>query len=136
MSKKHNGLSHTTFTLALGALLAGLGAYATAATQPADHTGTGTICYDQLPGQAHHTLDLISHHGPYPYDKDGTVFSNREHELPEHDRGYYHEFTVTTPGAHTRGTRRIVTGGKIADKVEDYYTSDHYESFDRVVYTC
>jgi hypothetical protein len=42
-------------------------------------------------------------------------------------RGYYREYTVDTPGARTRGTRRIVTGGDPPEAW--YYTDDHYESF-------
>ena len=37
--------------------------------------------------------------------------------------GYYHEYTVPTPGASNRGTRRIITG----KDGEFYYTGDHYE---------
>ena len=42
-------------------------------------------------------------------------------------RGYYREYTVDTPGARTRGTRRIVTGGDPPEAW--YYTDDHYASF-------
>ncbi|MBR7551253.1 hypothetical protein KC220_22185, partial [Mycobacterium tuberculosis] len=37
------------------------------------------------------------------------------------------EYTVDTPGAPTRGTRRIVTGGDPPEAW--YYTDDHYASF-------
>lgn len=80
-----------------------------------------------LPPQAHHTLELIARGGPYPFDQDGTVFQNREQLLPSRPRGYYHEFTVITPGAPTRGARRIVTGGNPPEVY--YYTDDHYRSF-------
>lgn len=93
----------------------------------------GDICYSKLPSQAHDTLDLIEKGGPYPYPQDGTVFSNREGILPQQSSGYYHEFTVVTPGSPDRGARRIVTGEK---DQEDYYTADHYESFDLVDYGC
>ncbi|MEU6673026.1 ribonuclease domain-containing protein [Streptomyces sp. NPDC046853] len=93
----------------------------------------GDICYSKLPDQAHDTLDLIEAGGPYPYPQDDTVFSNREGILPSQSSGYYHEYTVVTPGSPDRGARRIVTGEK--DK-EDYYTADHYESFDLVDYAC
>ena len=93
----------------------------------------GSICYSDLPSQAYDTLELIEQGGPYPYDQDGTVFQNREGVLPSQSAGYYHEYTVKTPGSSTRGARRIVTGEK---NQEDYYTADHYESFDLVNYGC
>ncbi|GHG88034.1 ribonuclease domain-containing protein [Streptomyces lanatus] len=93
----------------------------------------GSICYSDLPSQAYDTLELIEQGGPYPYDQDGTVFQNREGILPSQSSGYYHEYTVKTPGSSTRGARRIVTGEK---NQEDYYTADHYESFDLVNYGC
>ncbi|MFI6088508.1 ribonuclease domain-containing protein [Streptomyces sp. NPDC051218] len=93
----------------------------------------GDICYSALPAQAHDTLDLIEAGGPYPYPQDGTVFQNREGILPSQGSGYYHEFTVKTPGSPDRGARRIVTG---EENQEDYYTADHYESFDLVDYAC
>lgn len=93
----------------------------------------GDICQSQLPAEAHETLDLIEQGGPYPYPQDGTVFQNREGILPGQSEGYYHEYTVETPGSDDRGARRIVTGDK---EQEDYYTEDHYESFDLVDYAC
>lgn len=80
-----------------------------------------------LPPEAHHTLALIARGGPFPHRQDGGVFGNREHLLPSEPRGYYHEYTVETPGAHNRGARRIVTGGN--PPVVYYYTDDHYRSF-------
>lgn len=93
----------------------------------------GEICSSDLPAQAHDTLDLIAKGGPYPYTQDGTVFQNREGVLPSQSTGYYHEYTVKTPGSSDRGARRIVTGVK---SQEDYYTSDHYASFDLVDFAC
>lgn len=78
-----------------------------------------------LPPEALETLALIRAGGPFPYDKDGTEFRNREGRLPDRGRGHYREYTVPTPGASTRGARRIVTG---ADG-EFFYTDDHYETF-------
>ena len=71
--------------------------------------------------------------GPFPYPQDGTVFQNREGILPSHSTGYYHEYTVKTPGSSNRGARRIVTG---ESSQEDYYTADHYASFDLVDHGC
>jgi ribonuclease T1 len=78
--------------------------------------------------QVEETLRLIERGGPFPYEKDGTVFSNREGRLPAHPRGYYREYTVPTPGARNRGARRIVRG----KGGETYYTRDHYETFTRI----
>ena len=69
---------------------------------------------------------LIAAGGPYPYAQDNTIFGNYGGTLPREPRGYYREFTVQTPGARTRGTLRVVTGSG----GEDYYTADHYDSFD------
>ncbi|MFG2764214.1 ribonuclease domain-containing protein [Streptomyces rubiginosohelvolus] len=93
----------------------------------------GSICYSALPSQAHDTLDLIEQGGPFPYEQDGTVFQNREGLLPDQSTGYYHEYTVITPGSDDRGARRIVTGEQ---NEEDYYTADHYASFDLVDHDC
>jgi ribonuclease T1 len=89
----------------------------------------GTVRTSQLPPEARQTLSLIAKGGPYPYREDGEVFQNREHLLPSEPSGYYHEFTVPTPGAGDRGARRIVTG----ERGERYYTADHYASFREIV---
>ncbi|MGW7416017.1 ribonuclease domain-containing protein [Streptomyces sp. NPDC054863] len=104
-----------------------------AASTPAAVAAVGDICYSKLPSQAHDTLTLIEKGGPFPYEQDGTVFKNREGILPSQTNGYYHEYTVVTPGAPTRGAKRIVTGDQAQ---EDYYTSDHYKSFSLVKYGC
>ncbi|KAF1015701.1 MAG: Guanyl-specific ribonuclease Sa [Stenotrophomonas maltophilia] len=80
-----------------------------------------------LPAEARATIALIQRGGPYPHRQDGSVFGNREQRLPERPRGNYREYTVDTPGASTRGTRRIVTGGD--PPTAWYYTDDHYDSF-------
>ncbi|MDN3265169.1 ribonuclease domain-containing protein [Streptomyces sp. CSDS2] len=120
---------------AAAALLSALlvGGTVTATTADAATAAVGSICYGNLPSQAHDTLDLIEQGGPYPYSQDGSVFQNREGILPSHTSGYYHEYTVITPGSSTRGARRIVTGQKYQ---EDYYTADHYASFKLIDYGC
>lgn len=82
-----------------------------------------------LPPEARDTLALIAQGGPFPHGQDGVVFGNYEGLLPREPRGYYHEYTVETPGAHNRGTRRIITGG--TPPAAYYYTDDHYRSFRR-----
>lgn len=121
-----SGIAALVSTLLVGGPVT---AVASAAPVPA----VGDICYSALPSQAHDTLDLIEAGGPFPYEQDGTVFQNREQLLPSQNTGYYHEYTVITPGSPTRGARRIVTGDSAQ---EDYYTADHYASFDLVDYDC
>mgnify|MGYP003806703471 FL=1 len=76
------------------------------------------------------TLGRISRNGPFPYQRDGITFENRERLLPSKPRGYYREYTVDTPGLSHRGPRRVVTGGN--PPVEFYYTEDHYRSFSQI----
>ena len=72
------------------------------------------------------TWKLIEKGGPYPYPRnDDVVFENREKRLPRKQSGYYHEYTVKTPGSADRGARRLITG----QAHELYYTGDHYASF-------
>ncbi len=83
------------------------------------------VALSALPVEAGETLRLIKQGGPFPYTRDGAVFGNFEKRLPKKQRGYYHEYTVRTPGARNRGARRIVCG----QAYECYYTGDHYETF-------
>jgi ribonuclease T1 len=88
----------------------------------------GEMPVGDLPPEARQTLALIRAGGPFPYQRDGSVFGNREGLLPRRSRGYYREYTVRTPGARDRGARRIVAG----KGGEFYYTADHYRSFRRI----
>lgn len=91
------------------------------------------VALADLPPQARQTEQLIRSGGPFPYAKDGTIFGNRELRLPRHERGYYREYTVATPGSADRGARRIVCGGRRATQPQAcYYTADHYASFKRI----
>jgi len=90
---------------------------------------SGGVRPDELPVEARETLSLIARGGPFPYTRDGAVFSNRERQLPVRDRGYYREYTVKTPGIRGRGPRRIVAGRG----GEYYYTDDHYRTFRRII---
>ena len=94
------------------------------------------IALPDLPPEARVTLARIKSGGPFPYAKDGSVFGNREKQLPPRKRGYYREYTVKTPGARDRGARRIVAGagaeGDVRTSGEYYYSDDHYNSFRRI----
>lgn len=94
-------------------------------TQAAVVSGYETIAASALPPEARHTLELIASNGPFPYKQDGVVFSNREQILPKKSSGYYHEYTVVTPGSPDRGARRIIKG----QQGELFYTDDHYATF-------
>lgn len=98
-----------------------------------DGSTTSPIALAELPPQGRATYALIREGGPFPYDKDGTVFGNRERLLPAHKRGYYREYTVRTPGSRNRGARRIVCGGQPRTPDACYYTSDHYASFREII---
>lgn len=103
------------------------------AREQATTGSVATIAVAELPAQGAHTYGLIARGGPFPYEKDGTVFFNRERLLPQRHRGYYREYTVSTPGVKHRGTRRIVCGGAPRTTDNCYYTADHYASFRRIV---
>jgi ribonuclease T1 len=100
--------------------------------------GTGksaqeTIALSELPAQGRRTYEAILNGGPFRYDKDGSVFGNRERLLPPARRGHYREYTVVTPGSRDRGARRIVCGGAQRTAPEAcWYTADHYASFRRI----
>ena len=96
---------------------------------PVPNDGLPTIAFAALPAEAQQTIALIDRGGPFPYDRDGITFGNREGLLPSQSNGYYREYTVVTPGSADRGARRII-GGRDGQL---YYTDDHYVSFRRVV---
>ena len=109
---------------AIGVASLALPAFAQKATAPE----IAQVHIAELPSEAQATLALIRKGGPFPYAKDGAVFSNREGMLPKQKRGYYREYTVKTPNERTRGARRIIWGSG----GEFYYTDDHYNHFRRI----
>ncbi len=117
-------------------LLSLLAAAPAAARESHLDDGAPAIHAAALPGEARVTLVLIKQGGPFPYRKDGSVFGNFELRLPARPRGYYHEYTVPTPGARDRGARRIVAGqgstGDVRTSGEYYYTDNHYRSFRKI----
>jgi ribonuclease T1 len=86
----------------------------------------------QLPAEAADTLRLIKAGGPFPFSEDGVLFRNSAGLLPQHPRGYYHAYTVRTPGAADRGQRRIICGAPRKQTGDCYYTDDYYVSFKRI----
>ena len=114
------------FTLAVGSGFAGT-------TWARPQTELPTVAIGHLPAEARATYQLIHTGGPFPHTKDGTVFVNRERQLPSKARGHYREYTVKTPGSPNRGARRIVCGGEPRNPPQAcYYTADHYASFSRI----
>jgi ribonuclease T1 len=91
------------------------------------------VARTKLPGEAAETLRLIKAGGPYPFGEDGVLFRNSAVMLPQHPRGYYHAYTVKTPGLADRGLRRIVCGGPRKQTADCYYTEDYYVTFKRIV---
>lgn len=97
------------------------------ATDPA--SGLAWIDESALPSEAAHTLSEIRAGGPWDYPRnDNVVYHNNNRVLPRERDGYYHEYTVRTPGSSTRGARRIIAGSN----GELYWTADHYNHFDRI----
>jgi ribonuclease T1 len=115
-----------------------LAALATGAEARLEWFGTGkpaqeSIALSELPVQGQRTYEAILSGGPFRYEKDGSVFGNRERLLPPARRGHYREYTVATPGSRDRGARRIVCGGEQRTAPEAcWYTADHYASFRRI----
>jgi ribonuclease T1 len=115
--------------IAIALVIAGNFAGARDSTTETAKLSLPTIAAADLPAEGQAMLQLIKKGGPFPFRKDGSIFGNRERILPNKARGYYKEYTVKTPGAGSRGARRIVAG----DVGEFYYTGDHYNSFQRIV---
>ena len=132
---KRNFRSALCFWLAIGVLGNAGVARALDRTRPIANLPHVTV--SALPREARDTLALIRKGGPYPYTKDGSIFSNREQILPKEPRGFYREFTVKTPHARDRGARRVICGGVAAKPrppILDscYYTDDHYATFKKI----
>jgi ribonuclease T1 len=117
------------YVTALALLAAGSASPAFARTTPEAIPEVGL---SDLPKEARELRAQIVKGGPFHYSRDGVVFGNREHLLPAKPRGYYHEYTVHTPGATDRGARRMVCGGPKTMPDVCYYSDDHYQSFRRI----
>ena len=130
---RHSSIWQALRKLGVGSMVVGLllvGDLAQA-KGPVDATGSlGSVALLVLPPEAQQTQRLIHAGGPFPSSRDGVVFGNYERVLPRRERGFYREYTVPTPGAHNRGARRIVCGGKRPAQPDAcFYTADHYASF-------
>ena len=126
-----NGWFQTVFRFAIPVLIT-----AATLTGPAAQASDGqppTISQQALPAPGVETYRNIQRGGPFPFEKDGVVFGNRERILPLQKRGYYREYTVKTPGSRNRGAQRIVCGGPATTPDACYYTADHYASFRMIV---
>ncbi|MFM0220597.1 ribonuclease [Paraburkholderia dipogonis] len=102
------------------------------ASEASAASGPVAVTKAQLPGEAAETLRLIKAGGPFPFGEDGVLFRNSAGLLPQHPRGYYHAYTVRTPGSADRGQRRIVCGGLRKQTGDCYYTDNYYASFKRI----
>jgi ribonuclease T1 len=121
-------------TAVLGGLILSICTFLVQAGPATDAQTSPTVWVTDLPREGQETYQLIRKGGPFPYEKDGTVFGNRERLLPRQARGFYREYTVRTPGVKHRGARRIVCGGLIPQNPQTcYFTSDHYASFRVIV---
>ena len=84
---------------------------------PRASPSSAAVALSALPVQAAQTVALIDRGGPFPYPRnDGVVFDDNERLLPAEPSGYYHEYTVPTPGRrypwrppdHHRQARRVL----------------------------
>ena len=114
------------------AMLALAAALFTAAAVPRTSGIQPDVSVADLPLEARDVNMLIRKGGPFAFERDGVVFGNRERILPPEPRGYYHEYTVRTPGVSSRGARRIICGGPTRQPDACWYTSDHYQTFQRI----
>ncbi len=129
-SRRMRGKGGRWLATGLLAVSAALAAVPAARAKGPAGASVAEVALQALPPEAQTTHRLILAGGPFPYEKDGTVFGNRERLLPPHPRGHYREYTVRTPGARNRGARRIVCGGTPPTQPQAcYYTEDHYASF-------
>jgi ribonuclease T1 len=134
-SRKGFGVLRGSFKLVLTGLFVAMASWsgASLAKEGRADESAASVSLASLPPQARTTYNLVLQGGPFPYDKDGDVFANRERLLPAQPKGYYREYTVKTPGIPHRGARRLVCGGLPANTPQAcFYTADHYASFRKI----
>jgi len=127
--RDRNFRAAVAFATALALVLAARAGPGSARTSP---DVLPEVALADLPKEARDLRALIDKGGPFHYSRDGVIFGNREHILPPKPRGYYHEYTVRTPGARDRGARRVVCGGPMTMPDVCYYSDDHYQTFRRI----
>jgi ribonuclease T1 len=125
-------LCHAATCAAIVALLCLVSVASTALARERPFAERNEIAAESLPNEARDVLARIRADGPFRFERDGVTFGNRERSLPPRRRGYYHEYTVVTPGVRTRGARRIVCGGPRRTPEVCYYSDDHYATFRRI----
>jgi ribonuclease T1 len=133
-SSRRNTTAGAGLALVFAAVMS-LAALAPARSEAKQSGGLGAdVTLASLPPEARRTDQLIHSGGPFPFARDGVVFGNYEKRLERRPRGYYHEYTVPTPGARNRGARRIICGGSQPTEPDAcFFTEDHYSSFHRIV---
>lgn len=126
---------YVIFGIVLAASLTTMGSSFARKTAPDSVTADNqpSIALAELPSQGREVYALILQGATFPNEKDGSIFGNRERQLPAHKRGYYREYTVRTLGVRNRGARRLICGGELRVPDACYYTEDHYASFRKVV---
>jgi ribonuclease T1 len=132
VSKSSSWALAALLAVSSGALLVQARTPGDASTQPG--SSMASVALTGLPQQAQEVMVRIREGGSFQYERDGTVFGNRERLLPSQTRGFYREYTVPTPGLNHRGARRIVCGGQQPRQPDAcFYTADHYSSFRLIV---
>ncbi|WP_445953995.1 ribonuclease domain-containing protein [Tepidimonas sp.] len=111
-------------------VLALLGAtgYAVARSKPLvrDTVGVTPVAWAGSPRVVHTAPHPIRQGEPFPQDKDGTVFFNRDRLRPAQKRGDSREHTAPARGRRHRGARHIGCGGgkpAVPNACDD--TADH-----------
>ena len=82
------------------------------------------------PARRSRPLQLVAAGGPFPYERDGVTFQNREGLLPSSPRATTRSTPCTTPGEDDRAPGASIVDG---DYAVAYLTDDHYESFRELV---
>ena len=126
VSRRRRSVRGFAMLLCLAAVLSSA---AFARTEP---QALAEVALVDLPKEARDVYALVVKGGPFPFDRDGVVFRNREKLLPLQPRDHYHEYTVRTPGVASRGGRRLVCGGPPKAPEACYYSADHYRSFRKI----
>ena len=114
-SSRRKSKAGALFALALAATVS-LAAFTPTRSLAKDAAGLGAdVPLSSLPPEARRTEQLIHSGGPFPFARTAWYSATTRSACQRERRGYYHEYTVPTPGARNRGARRIICGGNRAD---------------------